>query len=69
MALTPNETIESLYQKCIGVDENFKTIEMNAIACKTHPIDSRYCSEISKVSACFDTADTIDTYLRKNKEL
>ncbi len=65
--LEHNETISSLYDKCIAIDENFKTIDMNAIGCKNHAIDSRYCSEINSVSACFDTADNIDTYLKKNK--
>ena len=67
--LQTNETITSLYDKCIVIDKNFKTIEMGAIGCKSHAIDSRYCSEINSVSACFDTADNIDTYLRKNKIL
>ena len=67
--LQSNETIASLYNKCVTVDENFKTLEMGAIGCKNHAIDSRYCSEINSVSACFDTADNIDTYLRKNKIL
>lgn len=60
-----DDTIEALYKKCLAIDENFKNIEMNAIACKNHKIDSRYCSEINSVSACFDTADDVDTYLRK----
>jgi HEPN domain-containing protein len=64
-----NETIATLYNKCVAVDKNFKSIEMSAIGCKNHSIDSRYCSEINSVSACFDTADIIDTYLRKNKVL
>ncbi|UMB60723.1 HEPN domain-containing protein [Lutibacter sp. A80] len=63
--VTSNETISSLYNKCVSVDENFKNIDINAIGCKDHAIDSRYCSEINSVSACFDTADSIDTYLRK----
>jgi len=65
IALEANETIATLYDKCVAVDSNFKTIEMSAINCKSSAIDSRYCSEISTVSACFDTADNIDTYLRK----
>lgn len=65
--LQPNETIASLYDKCIAIDKDFKAIEMGAIGCKNHSIDSRYCSEVNSVSACFDTADNIDTYLRKNK--
>jgi HEPN domain-containing protein len=60
-----NETIASLYNKCIAIDKNFKSIDINTIGCKDHAIDSRYCSEINSVSACFDTADNIDTYLRK----
>lgn len=64
-----NETIATLYDKCLKIDKNFKIIEMSAIACKNHKIDSRYCSEINTVNACFDTADNIDTYLRKKDML
>jgi HEPN domain-containing protein len=63
------DTIGALYDKCLVVDENFKDIDMNVIACKDHAIDSRYCSEINSVSACFDTADNINTYLKKIKIL
>lgn len=67
--LQPDETIASLYDKCVKIDKNFTSIDLNAIGCKNHGIDSRYCSEINTVSACFDTADNIDTYLRKNRIL
>ena len=69
VTLERNETIATLYDKCLIIDENFKIIEMSTMGCKKHVIDSRYCSEINSVSACFDTADNIDTYLRKNKVL
>jgi HEPN domain-containing protein len=62
-----NETIESLYNKCVAFDVNFRSIDMSAIGCKGNSIDSRYCTEFNSVSACFDTADSVDTYLRKNK--
>lgn len=64
-----NDTIETLYDKCATIDENIKEVEMSAIGCKGYPIDSRYCSEINSISACFDTADSIDTYLRKKEIL
>ena len=64
--LQSNESIDTLYEKCLEIDPDFKIIEMGAISCKNHSIDSRYCSEINSVSACFDIADNIDTYLRKN---
>ena len=65
--LDRNETIASLYEKCTAVDKEFKSIEMSAIGCKSHTIDSRYCSEINSVNACYDTADSVDTYLKKHK--
>jgi len=65
--LNPNETISSLYVKCVLFNENFKSVDLNAVSCKHHIIDSLYCSEIPKVSACLDAADNLDTYLRKNK--
>lgn len=64
--LQSNETIASLYEKCIAIDKNFKAIEMGAIGCKKHSMDSRYCSEINSVSACYDTADNIDTFFKKS---
>ena len=57
----------AVFEAIDSLPENFKTIDLDAIGCKNHTIDSRYCSEISTVSSCFDTADSIDTYLRKNK--
>jgi len=62
-----NETIDSLYNKCVLFNKNFKSVDLTSVSCKHHIIDSRYCSEINKVTACFDTADAIDTYFRKNK--
>lgn len=61
------DTIDTLYTKCVEVDKSFKKIDITTINCRNHAIDSRYCAEIDKVSACFDTADSIDTYLKKNK--
>jgi HEPN domain-containing protein len=64
--LKKDETIASLYNKCIAIDKNFESLDMGTVGCKNHPIDSRYCSEINSVNACFDAADNIDTFLRKN---
>lgn len=62
-----NDTIGSLYNKCIAFDENFKEIDFSPIKCKNEAIDSRYCTEIKTLQDCFDTADSIDTFLLKNK--
>ena len=67
--LDKEETIENLLQKCIEIDKDFQKIDLKAISCKGKAIDSRYCSEINTVSACYDAADQIDTYLNKIKAL
>ena len=63
------DTLETLYKKCLSVDKNFKSIDLHAITCRNHAIDSRYCSEIEKVGNCFDTDYQIDTLLRRKKLL
>lgn len=67
MEIDIEDTIGSLYEKCLALDKNFKDIDMSVIGCKDLAIDSRYCSEVNKVSVCFNTADDIDTYLKKSK--
>ncbi|SDX26239.1 HEPN domain-containing protein [Lutibacter oricola] len=67
--LEKEETIENLMQKCIEVDKDFQKIDLTAISCKGSKIDSRYCAEIETVSACYDAADQIDTYLNKIKAI
>ena len=69
VALESNETIATLHHKCVLHDKNFKEIDLTAVGCKNHAIDSHFCSEINSVTACFDAADTIDTYLRKKNLL
>ena len=44
-----------------------KKIDISVIDCKTFKTDSRYCSDVSKVSSCFETADSLDTLLRQLK--
>ncbi|MCK5814882.1 MAG: HEPN domain-containing protein [Flavobacteriaceae bacterium] len=62
-----NETIEGLLNRCIELDGKFRNIDLNVINCKKFKIDSRYCTDVSKVSSCFDAADSIDTLLRQMK--
>jgi hypothetical protein len=69
VAIKVEDTIASLYEKCIGIDPDFKELEMSAIACKASTIDNKYCSNIDTLSACLDTADSVDTFLRKKKLL
>jgi HEPN domain-containing protein len=60
-------TIDSLYKECKAINTKFKDIDLSDFSCKSHQIDSRYCNEVSKVSNCFDIADNLDTFFRREK--
>ena len=61
------KTIESLYEQCKIINKNLKEVDLSNLKCKSHNIDSRYCNEVSKASNCFDVADNLDTFLRREK--
>ena len=61
------KTIDSLYEKCKSINKNFEKVNLSDFECKSHKLDSRYCNEVSKVSNCFDIADSLDTFLRKEQ--
>lgn len=64
---TEYKTINSLYEQCKIINENFKKVDLTEFNCKAHNLDSRFCNEVSKVNNCFDIADSLDTFLRKEK--
>ncbi len=61
------KTIDSLYEKCKLINKNFEKVNLTDFECKSHKLDSRYCNDVSKVSSCFDIADSLDTFLRKEQ--
>lgn len=61
------KTIESLYEQCKMINVKFEEIDLSSFSCKSFEIDSRYCNELSKVSNCFDIADNLDTFFRREK--
>jgi len=61
------KTIDSLYEKCKSINKNFEKVNLSDFECKSHKMDSRYCNEVSKVSNCFNIADSLDTFLRKEQ--
>ena len=61
------KTIDSLYEKCKSINKNFEKVNLSDFECKSHKLDSRYCNEVSKVSNCFEIADSLDTFLRKEQ--
>lgn len=63
-----NETIDSLYQKCIKINKGFENVNLSDFNCKSsNDLESEFCNNISKVSKCLDVAEELDTFLRKEK--
>ena len=60
-------TIEGLYQQCKVINNKFENVDLSDFQCKIYDTDTRYCNEVSKVSNCFNIADSLDTFLRKEK--
>ncbi len=61
------KTIDELFEQCKMINKNFEKIDLSDFECKSHKLDTRYCSQVSKVSNCFDVADRLDTFLRREK--
>jgi len=62
-----HKTVDSLYKECIKINKGFEKVDLTEIECKSYNMDSAYCSSVSKVSTCFDIADSLDTFLRREK--
>ncbi len=62
-----NETIDHLLDRCKSLDPKFNKVDIHAIDCRAHKIDSSYCEDVNKVKSCFNAADGLDTFLRKLK--
>lgn len=69
ITLTENESLEKLLSRCKLIDPTFNKIDLSDVSCKGHEIDSRYCSEVEKVSSCFEAANSLDTLLKQMKIL
>jgi len=61
------KTIDSLYEQCKLINNKFEEIDLSSFNCTSKEIDYKYCNEVSKVSSCFDVADKLDTFLRREK--
>jgi len=61
------KTIDSLYQQCKVINKKFEDVNLSDFQCKIYDTDTRFCNEVSKVNTCFDIADSLDTFLRREK--
>ncbi|WP_422083263.1 hypothetical protein [Ulvibacterium sp.] len=61
------EPIDRLYEQCRKINKNFEEVNLSGFECNAHKEDSRFCNEPSQFSRCFDIADSLDTFLRREK--
>lgn len=59
--------IDALYQRCLVLNPHFEEIHLSGFDCNAHKEESRFRNEPSSFSRCFDIADSLDTFLRREQ--
>lgn len=62
-----DESIEQLYERCRSLNSHFEEIDMSGLDCNAHKDESRFHNQPSEYSRTFDIADSLDTFLRREK--
>tara|TARA_R110000772_G_scaffold139989_2_gene249102 strand:- start:305 stop:682 length:378 start_codon:yes stop_codon:yes gene_type:complete len=60
-------SIDALFQQCRLINDKFEKVKLSTINCKSEEFSTSYCNDISRVSNCFNIANDLDTFLRKEK--
>jgi len=61
------QKIDTLYEQCKKINKKFEKVNLNEFDCKSHRTELRFCNEVSKVSNCYNIANSLDTLLREEK--
>lgn len=62
-----DETLDHLLERCRLLDSRFNQINIDTIDCSMDHKNDKFCEDIDKVSSCFNSADSLDTFLRKQR--
>ncbi len=60
-------SVENLYNQCLVINKNFENVNLSDFLCKGENLDNRFCNDVSVVSKCYDAAERLDAFLRKEK--
>lgn len=60
-------TIDQLYKQCLQINKNFDKVDLSNFTCNRQDLNSKYCTSVPKVINCFDAAENLDSFLRKEK--
>jgi hypothetical protein len=61
------ETISGLYEQCKAINPHFAEVHLSGFQCTAHKEESRFDNVPTAFSRCFDIADSLDTFLRREK--
>ena len=61
------DSIDSLYEQCKSINKHFEELHLSGFDCNSHKDESRFFNDSSKFSRCFDIADSLDTFMRREK--
>lgn len=65
---TKHQTIDSLYEECKKINKDFEKVDLSEFNCiSALDLNSKYCNNVYKVNKCFDTANSLNTFLRQQK--
>ncbi len=64
-----DDSINTLYEQCKTLNGHFKEVHLSGFECNAHKDESRFCNESSQLTRCFDIADSLDTFMRREKIL
>jgi len=62
-----NESVDNLYSKCKKINPHFEEVHLSGFECNSHKEESRFCNDSTEFSRCFDIADSLDTFMRREK--
>ncbi|WP_088339703.1 HEPN domain-containing protein [Robiginitalea sediminis] len=70
-SVSPEEeaSIDGMYQQCKAINRHFEEVHLSGFQCNAHKDESRFHNEPSELSRCFDIADSLDTFLRREQVL
>ena len=68
-SINPGEdkTIDDLYEQCKTINRHFEEVNLSGFECNAHKEESRFHNDPSELTRCFDIADSLDTFLRREK--
>ncbi len=61
------QTLDCLYEKCLEINKNFAKLDLSALQCKSHSLDTRDCSDVPKVSKCLNAANELEALLKHDQ--